>query len=152
MKLDGLLKKNLIHIGNEENKRDMLERLIQIIDSEKLIHNADVIRKAIFYREELMSTGIGLGVAVPHARIKGLDRYIVLVGINKDGIKDYDSIDNVPVKIVIMIITGEKQHKEFLKLLAQIVEIIKKPLVIDKLLSTNNAEEIIELLSGGESG
>jgi len=152
MKLDGLLKKNLIHIGNEENKRDMLERLIQIIDSETLIHNADVIRKAIFYREELMSTGIGLGVAVPHARIKGLDRYIVLVGINKDGIKDYDSIDNVPVKIVIMIITGEKQHKEFLKLLAQIVEIIKKPLVIDKLLSTNNAEEIIELLSGGESG
>lgn len=152
MILDGLLKKNLIHIGNEENKRDILERLIRIIDSEKLIRDIDVLRKSIFYREELMSTGIGLGVAVPHARIKGIDNFIISIGINKVGIKDYDSIDGIPVKIVIMIIAGEKQHREFLKLLAQIVNIIKKPLVIDGLLSVSNVEEVIKLLSGVESG
>lgn len=152
MKLDGLLKKNLIHIGNEKNKRDILERLIRIIDTEKLIHDIDVLRRSIFYREELMSTGIGLGVAVPHARIKGLDNSIISIGINKEGIKDYDSIDGIPVKIVIMIISGEKQHREYLKLLAQIVDIIKKPLVIDELLSVSNVEEVIKILSGDESG
>lgn len=152
MKLDGLLKKNLVYIGNEENKRDILERLIRIIDNEKLIPDIDVLRRSIFYREELMSTGIGLGVAVPHARIKGIDNFIISIGINKEGIKDYDSIDGTPVKIVIMIIAGEKQHKEYLKLLAQIVDIIKKPLVIDELLSASNVEEVIKLLSGDESG
>jgi len=152
MKLDGLLKKNLIHIGNEENKHDILERLIRIIDNEKLIHDVDVLRRAIFYREELMSTGIGLGVAVPHARIKGLDNFIISIGINKGGIKDYDSIDGIPVKIVIMIISGEKQHRGYLKLLAQIVDIIKKPMVIEELLSVSNAEEVIKILSGDEIG
>jgi PTS system nitrogen regulatory IIA component len=152
MKLDGLLKKNLIYLGNEKNKRDILERLMRIIDTEELIHNIDVLRKAIFYREELMSTGIGLGVAVPHARIKGIDHFIISIGINKEGIKDYDSIDGLPVKIVIMIISPEKQHREYLKLLAQIVDIIKKPLVIDELLSVSNAEEVIKILSGEESG
>jgi len=152
MKLNRFLKKDLIHIGNEGSKRDMLERLIRIIDTEKLIHDIDVLRSSIFYREELMSTGIGLGVAVPHARIKGLDDSIISVGINKEGIKDYDSIDGIPVKIVIMIISGEKQHREYLKLLAQIVNIIKKPLVIDELLIASNGEEVIKLLSGDESG
>jgi mannitol/fructose-specific phosphotransferase system IIA component (Ntr-type) len=99
-----------------------------------------------------MSTGIGLGIAVPHARIKGLDHFIISIGISKEGIKDYDSIDGIAVKIVIMIVSGEKQHREYLKLLAQIVEIIKKPLVIDKLLSVSNVEEVIKILSGDESG
>ena len=152
MKLDELLKKNLIYIGNEKNKRDILEKLIRIIDNENLIHDIDVLRRSIFYREELMSTGIALGVAVPHARIKGLDNFIISIGINKEGIKDYDSIDGIPVKIVIMIISGEKQHGEYLKLLAQIVDIIKKPMVIEELLSVSNAEEVIKILAGGESG
>jgi PTS system nitrogen regulatory IIA component len=154
MKLGGLLRKNLIYFGNEENKHDILERLIRLTVNEKLISDIDVLRRSIFYREELMSTGIGLGVAVPHARIKGvsINNFIISIGINREGIKDYDSIDGIPVKIVIMIISGEKQHREYLKLLAQIVSIIKNPRVIDKLLSVSTAEEVIKILSGDEIG
>ncbi len=147
MDLKGILKKELVFFSNLSNKKDNLEALIRLIDTENLVEDAEVLRQSIFSREEIMSTGIGLGIAVPHARIKGVKNILIAIGINKNGIEDYESIDGTPVRLVIMIIAGEKQHKEYLKLLSQIVKILKKNSRTHHLLEAKNADEVIGLLS-----
>jgi PTS system nitrogen regulatory IIA component len=147
MDLKGILKKGLIFFSNLSKKKDNLEALIGLIDNENLVEDAGVLREAIFSREEIMSTGIGLGIAVPHARIKGVKNILIAIGINKKGIEDYESLDGTPVRLVFMIIAGEKQHKEYLKLLSQIVKILKKNSRIDHLLEAERADEVIGLIS-----
>jgi PTS system nitrogen regulatory IIA component len=147
MDLKGILKKELIFFSNLSKKKDNLEALIRLIDNENLVEDAEALSQSIFSREEIMSTGIGLGIAVPHARIKEVKNILIAIGINKKGIEDYESLDGTPVRLVIMIIAGEKQHKEYLKLLSQIVKILKKNSRIDYLLEAEKADEVIELIS-----
>jgi PTS system nitrogen regulatory IIA component len=147
MDLKGIFKKELIFFSNLSKKKDNLEALIELIDNENLVEDVKILRESIFSREEVMSTGLGRGIAVPHARIKGVKNIIIAIGINKNGIEDYESLDGTMVRLVIMIIAGEKQHKEYLKLLSQIVKILKKNSRIDHLLSVKNSGDIIGLIS-----
>ncbi len=146
MDLKGILKKELIFFSNLGKKKDNLEALIRLIDKENLVEDAEVLRRSIFSREEIMSTGIGLGIAVPHARIKGVQNIIIAIGINKKGIDDYESMDGKPVRLVFMIIAGERKHKEYLMLLSQIVKILKKNSRLDDLLESKKADEVIGLI------
>ncbi|UCH98740.1 MAG: PTS sugar transporter subunit IIA [Candidatus Aminicenantes bacterium] len=147
MDLKAILKKELTFFSNLVKKKDNLEALIRLIENENLIEDVDLLRRSIFSREELMSTGLGLGIAVPHARIKGVENIIIAIGINKNAIDDYESLDGTPVRIVIMIVAGEKQHREYLMLLSQMVKILKKNSMIDNLLEAEKAEEVIGLIS-----
>jgi mannitol/fructose-specific phosphotransferase system IIA component (Ntr-type) len=147
MALKGILKKELVLFSNLSKKKDILEAMIRLIDNEKLVEDAEVLRQSIFSREEIMSTGIGLGIAVPHARITGVKNILIAVGINKNAVEDYESIDGTPVRLVIMIIAGEKQHREYLRLLSQIVKILKKNSRVHHLSDARNADEVIHLLS-----
>jgi mannitol/fructose-specific phosphotransferase system IIA component (Ntr-type) len=147
MDLKGILKKELVFFSNLSKKKDNLDALIRLIDNENLVEDAEVLRQSILSREEIMSTGIGLGIAVPHARIKGVKNILIAISINKKGIDDYESLDGTLVRLVFMIIAGEKKHKEYLKLLSKIVKILKKNSRIDHLLEAKNADEIIGLLS-----
>ena len=106
------------------------------------------LKKELFYREQLMSTGIGLGLAIPHVRFKGVKSPIVLAGVQSDGIADYESIDNEPVKIVIMIIVGENQHREHIRLLSMIVGRLKDGNLKDSLISAADGAELYGLLTG----
>ncbi|NIM13582.1 MAG: PTS transporter subunit EIIA [Candidatus Aminicenantes bacterium] len=145
---NAILKKELVFFSNLAKKKDNLEALIRLVKNENLVEDAEALRKSVFSREELMSTGIGLGIAVPHVRIEDVKNIIIAIGINKNSIEDYDSLDGEPVRLVIMIIAGEKQHKDYLMLLSQIVKILKKNSMISKLLEAKRAEEVIGLMSG----
>ena len=142
-----IMKRELVFFSDFNKKKNNLEALIGLIEKENLVENGEALRTSIFSREELMSTGIGLGIAVPHVRIEGVKNIIIAIGINKNGIQDYDSLDGEPVRIVIMIIASEQQHREYLLLLSQIVKILKKNSMIANLLEAQKAEEVIGLIS-----
>jgi len=96
-----------------------------------------------------MSTGLGLGLAVPHVRFSGVKSPIVIAGIQPAGISDYESLDGNPVNIVIMIIVGENQHKQHIRLLSMIASRLKDNDLKQALLSAKNGDEIYSLLAGG---
>lgn len=147
MKLGEILNKNLIYFSELEKKQDNLEMLIQMIEKENLVEDKNQLRKSIFEREDLMSTGIGLGIAIPHVRIKGVDDILISIMINKKGIENYDSLDGLPVKIIIMIVAGDEQHKDYLILLSQIVKMLKKDFIRKSIVESMTEEEVIELIS-----
>ncbi len=150
MNLDNILKKELCCILKEKNKNEVLIELIDRISScysmeKNLTEN---ITKNIFYREQLMSTGIGLGTAIPHIRFEGISEPIMAVGISKKGIKDYVSIDDEIIRIVVMIIVGKDQHKEHIRLLSMIVSLLKQENKKKDLLAASNANEVYRLMTG----
>ncbi len=147
MKLGEILNKNLICFSELEKKKDNLEVLIQMIEKENLVEDKNQLRKSIFEREDLMSTGIGLGIAIPHVRIKGVDDIIISILINKKGVKDYDSLDGMPVRIIIMIVASDEQHRDYLILLSRIVKMLKKDFIRKSMVESITVQEVIDLIS-----
>jgi Kef-type K+ transport system membrane component KefB/mannitol/fructose-specific phosphotransferase system IIA component len=81
--------------------------------------SAEVIRREVFAREEVMGTGVGRGIAIPHARIGGLADPLVVIGASKEGI-EWDEIDGRPAHLVFLILTDAEDTETQLELLARI--------------------------------
>ena len=144
-KISDLLDEKFIIQLKADKKKEALEELIKVISQNELITNPKIFGEEIFKREKLMSTGIGLEVAVPHVRHKSIKDFVMAIGINKKGI-DFDSIDNKPVKLIFMIGASDKQDKEYIKLLSRLVLRLKMPHFKERLLSADTPEEIYEII------
>ena len=142
MNLKDIVRKDCIKILEKNDKKSVLLELINILSESRAVDDVETLTERVLYREELMSTGIGLGIAIPHVRYEGVKRPTVAVGISKEGIADYKSIDDKIIKIVVMILVGKDQHKEHIKLLSEIVSKLKNNNGIDRLLQLETTEEI----------
>ena len=126
-------------------KEAALKELLQNICQNPLITDPKRFEKEIFKREKLMSTGIGYGIAIPHARHKSVKDFVIAIGRNKNGIP-YASIDDKPVKLIFMIGASDKQDKDYIKLLSRLVLRLKNETFKNKLLEAKNSHEMYELI------
>jgi len=120
-----------------------MERMAGEICKSKKIVDAQGFKKALFEREEIMSTGIGLGLAIPHVKHQSVLDIVIYVGIAQQGIP-WDAIDNKPVRLVFMIAGAEDQQRAYLQILSKIILVLKKKDRREKLLSAKTAESVIE--------
>lgn len=151
----GALLKNVfeykyVRILNSSTKKEALDELIQCIAESPLITDPDEFAKGIYHREDLMSTGIGMGMAVPHVRLASIKQPVMCVGACKDGILDYESLDNEPVKYIFMIAAGKDQHEQHLKLLSSISSLFKDEKLRKMLINAKDEKEIYEVLINRE--
>ena len=128
-----------------EDKESALKEMVDIITTSPVITDRDEFEKAIFEREKVMSTGIGIGVAVPHVKIDCVNDFIIAVGRSVKGI-DFNSLDGKPVHLIFMIGAATRQKDDFLKVLARVVHLIKNKGLQEKIMPAQSSEEIYELL------
>lgn len=131
-------------------KSEVLQRMIDLCMTIPDIKNRQELEDAIFKRESLMSTGIGLGLGVPHARLNSLKNVYMAVGVNHDGIDDYESLDGEPVHIITMILAGRDQHAQYIKTLAMVAKLLKNADVRDRILQSSSSESLFRMLTGQE--
>lgn len=147
-----LLKKVLnpenVIIMNAQSKCEALETMIDALYVAAGLKNRKELEEAIYHRETLMSTGIGLGVAVPHVRLSSIKSMRLVAGINKTDITDYESLDNQPVRIIVMVAAGKGQHQEYIRLLASLSSILKQESIRKKILELDDPISIYEVLTG----
>jgi fructose-specific phosphotransferase system IIA component len=138
---------DLKYIKNIEasNKFDAIEELAKVFDSTDRCSDIDSLINALKEREAIMSTGIGAGIAIPHAKISTVKEMAFAIGVSKKGI-DFDSMDGYAVNLIILVIAGEKQHKDYLRLLSNIMVILKKDPVKEKIINAVSSEEILNIL------
>ncbi|MEA1911431.1 MAG: PTS sugar transporter subunit IIA [Spirochaetota bacterium] len=148
--LNQLLAPERVLITNFSTKRDILTSLINNISEAPQIKDRKKLEKAIWDRESLMSTGIGLGIGIPHIRINSIQDIVVSVAVNKTDIIDYQSLDSKAVRIVFMVAAAQNQHAEYLKLLASISTLLKDESFRIKLLQEDDSMGIYNLLTKGE--
>lgn len=148
--LKQLLAPERVLISNFSTKRDILTSLINNISKAPQIKDRKKLEKAIWDRENLMSTGIGLGIGIPHIRINSVRDIVVSVAVNKTDIIDYQTLDDKAVRIVFMVAAAQNQHAEYLKLLASISKLLKDEAFRNKLLLEDDSMKIFNYLTEGE--
>jgi Kef-type K+ transport system membrane component KefB/mannitol/fructose-specific phosphotransferase system IIA component (Ntr-type) len=110
--------------------------------------DAQAVKNAVWDREEALSTGIGNGVALPHARIDGMREPMVVVGISETGI-DFNSPDGRPANVIFLILTPSNQPGVQLEIASEIARLFKNPHVSDNVLRTNSFTDFLALIRAG---
>ena len=121
-----LINESRITILKSTAKRDALKEMVELIAASDKIKDKNEFFEAINEREEIMSTGIGLGIAVPHAKIHSVTDLVMAMGISKEGI-EYDALDDKPVYIIVIIGASENQQNEYVRTLARVTLFLKNP-------------------------
>ncbi|TFG59480.1 MAG: PTS sugar transporter subunit IIA [Spirochaetales bacterium] len=122
----------------------VLDELVRNAFENGVLEKPDEFRNALKARENIVSTGIGLGVAVPHAKLPDIKAFFTSIAILKDKV-DWDAIDQALVNIVFLIGGPDNQQTEYLKLLSKIILLIKNPGRRNTLLKCKTQEETLAL-------
>ena len=145
-KLSDLIKKENVVFLETIDMVDTIEVLTENTINNQKIKDKESFKNAVLEREELVSTGIGLGVALPHTKSKDIEEFFIVIGINKEGI-DWDAIDRNPVGIVFLIggPEAEDSQKEYLQIVSNLMLLIKNKERRISLLNSENAQEIADI-------
>jgi mannitol/fructose-specific phosphotransferase system IIA component (Ntr-type) len=127
---------------DEENKGDCLLALVNCLVESASITDGESVHRAIIERERLLSTGFGLGLAIPHAKLKEIKDFVVAVGIHKKGVH-FDSLDDRPVHVLVMILGPDSRQEEYLKVLSRVTAFLKDNR--EQLLMQESSEDVYAL-------
>ena len=142
------LDERLVQFLQVDSRDDALDQLVCLLENQGKLKNARVFHDAILEREKIVSTGIGLEVAIPHAKLQGYDEFFIAIGIqSKKGI-EWNALDGVPVRLIFMIGGPENRQTEYLKILSHLTMAIKNEERRKKLLKTYDARDVIALFAG----
>lgn len=146
IRISEYLKREHIKFIKSTSKKDVLKEMCELIGDSPEIKDKKILFKKFLEREKILSTAVGGGIAIPHIKLDSVKDFVVGIGISKKGIK-FDSLDNKPVHIIIMIAAPAHKHTEYLKLLAQIVLVLKNTELRKKIVHSKNEDEIFEILN-----
>ena len=132
---------------NHSSKHDALVQLSDVLATAPQVKNKSELTSEILKREELMSTAIGRGIAIPHVRLSSVTDLVMSVGISKCDIIDFQTIDDVPVRILFMIAAAYNQHAYYLQTLSFFSSKIKNKELREALLNVNDPMEAYKLLT-----
>lgn len=104
----------------------------------------DVVLGALRAREETMSTGIGFGIAIPHASSDRVNKVVAAFGRSSKGI-EFDSLDNLPVKFIVLFVVPKDQFQTHLRTLAAIAKFLNDRSVRERLGTADSAEQILQI-------
>ena len=107
----------------------------------------DLVLAALRQREETMSTGIGFGIAIPHASSDRVTEVVAAFGRSMSGI-EFDSLDNAPVKFIVLFVVPKDQFQTHLRTLAAIAKFLNDRTVRERLGSAATAEDIYDIFVG----
>ena len=113
--------------------------------------NVNTVFETLWEREKLSSTGVGHGIAIPHARMAKLER-IVGVFAHLDGAVDFESIDEAPVDLVFALLTPVDAGADHLKALARVSRLMRNATFCEKLRAANDRTELYALLTEPTAG
>ena len=135
---------NVVFGVKSGSKTEIIKQLLDnILQSSKIeASDYDEILEALLKREKSMSTGIGSNVAIPHCSIEIVDDIKCAIGLSEPGI-EFESIDNLPVQIFILLIVPKSKFQDHIKTLAVIAKTLNDKNERDKLVSCHSYNEII---------
>jgi mannitol/fructose-specific phosphotransferase system IIA component (Ntr-type) len=128
------------------SKDAALMEIVETLASAPEVSDRERLLAAVLEREKIVSTGIGLGVAVPHAKIPEVSEFVVAYGRSKEGV-DFGSIDDRPVHHVVLIVGPPDRQERYLQFLATVTLKLKQPELRDALEKAPDAAGLFAVLS-----
>lgn len=126
-----------------EIHQEMVERLVEN-------HQLPAAKRAealnaLAIREDQMSTAIGLGIALPHAAVEGLEQTIGAIGITKSAV-ECESLDEVPVRLIVLLLMPKNDFQNHLRSLAQVAKFFNQPQRVEQLMACGTVEQFQAVL------
>jgi mannitol/fructose-specific phosphotransferase system IIA component (Ntr-type) len=141
-----LVKENLVSADLiSHTKDDVLSEIVDALYADNYIRDKRSVLQALLDRESQGTTGIGCGVAVPHARIQDISEVTLFVGISRHGI-DFLSDDGEPVRILLLLLTPASDIGAGLKALANIARLVNNKDFTDNLIKASSDAELYNIL------
>jgi len=151
MKISEILtKKNIIKDLKSFDKESVLEELSNFLKDRGEIPNKENLLLSLLEREKLGSTGIGENVAIPHAKIRDIDKIITVFARSQIGV-EFESLDQKPVNFIYLILAPENSTGQHLKALARISRLFKNPSLRESVLRANETDQIYSILVDEDS-
>jgi PTS system nitrogen regulatory IIA component len=146
VQIQNILSPDRILFLNYSKKRDALISLAENLAGAPQIKSRQELVAEILRREELMSTAIGRGIAIPHVRLSSVTDLVVSVGVSQTDIIDFQSLDDVPVRLLFMIAAAYNQHAYYLQTLSFFSSKLKNNELRASLVSAKTPAEAYSLL------
>jgi len=124
-----------------KNKKEAIEELVDLVAGPAKIGDKKKVVQKILEREELGSTGIGQGIAIPHGKSDGVKDLAAAFGLSRTGV-NFDSLDGAPVHIFFLLIAPESAPSAHLKALARISSLLKDRYFRKTLLGSASRDEL----------
>jgi fructose-specific phosphotransferase system IIA component len=128
------------------DKASTLRHIVEHLKEQGRISSDKVVLNALLTRENMGSTGIGKGIAIPHSRTLVANRLTVVAARSSEGI-DFDAMDGKPVHLIFLILAPpQEKNNQYLPLLGRLVETLRDASVRKKLLSATDFNEFIAVM------
>lgn len=150
LKISDFLKSKAIIM--EIKAKDKIEAINELVDhmvANKFVKDGEAFVKALAKRENLESTGIGDGIAIPHARTDSVKELVLAFARSPQGV-DFSSIDGKPSYLIFLIASPENKKSEYIMALAKLSRLLRKPTVREKLKKAQNPDEVLSVIKQNE--
>ncbi len=145
-----LLSPDSIRVGLEgSTKTEILESLILTLEDNPAVLDLDRVREDVLAREGIMSTGVGQGLGLPHAKTSGVSETTAAFAVTAESI-DYRAIDQQPVRLIFLLLGPETSRSQHIKILSRISRLMNREQIRESLLEAATPEEVLEIFSEGE--
>lgn len=128
------------------SKRAIITEMANILTS----IDPDSVMEVVMAREQLGSTGIGHGVAIPHGRMPDLATPVLVLARHAEGV-NFDSIDGKPVHIVVLLLVPDSDDRQHLELLAQLARNLQQERFREKIMQAEDAAAVSALFADNVS-
>ena len=146
MKLSMFCDENLVVFNlKSRTKSEVIEELVDLAGSSNMITDRDALLKDVREREELVTTGVGYGVAFPHAKTRSAKGIVIAFGRSEEGI-DFDAMDHRPVRLFFLIAAPEDAIGAHLNVMARLSYLMKSEENRNKLLQASSQGDVLALI------
>jgi len=146
---DLLVKERIIPELKGSTKEEVINELVNLFIEDKSVKDIDCVRESVLEREKIMSTGVGKGFAIPHAKSDCVTEIIAAFGRAKEPI-EFNALDMKPVNLIFLLVGKENLVGPHIKLLSRISRMMNKDEFREKLADASTADEIFEIFKEEE--
>jgi len=150
-KISELLPRSAIVLNLQSREKfEVIDELVRPLVAAGAITDESEFVSAIVRRENMESTGIGLGVAIPHARTKAVANIVLAFGRSDSGV-DFNSLDGKPSHLIFLIAAPEEQKTEYIMTLARLSKLLRKDEVRIGLNKAGSPDDVARVIMQHES-
>ncbi len=146
-----LLEPAAIRVGLDGRaKEEAIDHLIDVLRGHPAVRDLEAVRRAVWEREEIMSTGVGKGLALPHAKTPAVTRTVAAFAVTAAPV-DFGAIDDQPVRLLFLLVGTEAERSEHIRILSRISRLMNRASLRARLLEAQTPEEVLALFEEAEA-
>jgi mannitol/fructose-specific phosphotransferase system IIA component (Ntr-type) len=149
--INQLLRPEQVRIGlSGTTKAEVINAIVDLLQGHEGIDNLEAVRTAIFDREKMMSTGVGKGLGLPHAKTAAASETVAAFATTAEPV-EFGAIDDEAVRVLLLLVGPEEHKSQHVKILGRISRLVSRDALRQRLIEATDPQTIIDTLREGEA-